>query len=168
MEGARRAAVPARPAGRGCFRRSRVSHRLNPRSPVHDQGGRGYARCSWAAAPFITAGVIISLLLGRSLRWWREIDAPTAAAAAWRGIRARHGGAVAGGLGGVLVGDQPRVADSLDGAKAAFRVGGRRNEILIKMSGSQHWNKNCPLWMLCWIDAAAPVVKTVFLQVGFC
>jgi hypothetical protein len=44
-------------------------------------------------APFITSGRDeYHLLSGRSLRWWRKIDAPTAAAGAWRGIPAGRAG----------------------------------------------------------------------------
>jgi hypothetical protein len=85
--GAERAAVPARPAGRGCFRRSRTLPAC-PHSPARfSQGGPGYARCSWAAAPFITSG------RDKYHSYQDEVSAggvkstrPTAAAVAWRGF----------------------------------------------------------------------------------
>jgi hypothetical protein len=48
------------------------------------QGGRGYGRCSWAAAPFITSGR--DKYRSYQDKVWREIDAPTAAAVAWQVI----------------------------------------------------------------------------------
>ena len=79
------------------------------RPPDSHKAGEDTQDVAAPLRPSSRAGVInITPIRTKSLRWWREIDAPTAAAVAWRGIRERRAGvAGTGGEGRRARGDFP-------------------------------------------------------------